>query len=146
MNNESPKFEEKQIQYLQMIESAISRMSTSSAIFKGFSATIVAGISLISFKEIHVWILILSFLPIICFMALDIYYLNIEKKYRYLYEQVRSGSHPIDFNMSIKELNYVASGKKNLSVFSPSIYLFYIPLIAICLLVSIFKIIGMFES
>lgn len=35
--------------YLQMIQSTIERMSTTSAIFKGFCATIVTGITAISF-------------------------------------------------------------------------------------------------
>jgi len=36
---------EGKIEYLQMIQEPISRMSTISAIFKGFAATIVAGIA-----------------------------------------------------------------------------------------------------
>ena len=38
--------------YLQMIQASIDRMSTTSAVFKGFCATIIAGISAISFTEI----------------------------------------------------------------------------------------------
>ena len=46
-------FDEKTIQYLQMIQSVIDRMSTTSAIFKGFCATIVAGVFAVSFTEIN---------------------------------------------------------------------------------------------
>ena len=41
----SEKILESKISYLQMIQSSIDRMSTTSAIFKGFSATIITGIS-----------------------------------------------------------------------------------------------------
>ena len=37
-------------EYLQMLQEPICRMSTISAIFKGFAATIVAGISAISYE------------------------------------------------------------------------------------------------
>ena len=53
------------IEYLQMIQEAICRMSTTSAIFKGFAATIVAGISAISYSTASAWILIVSFFPVI---------------------------------------------------------------------------------
>lgn len=50
--------DEKKIEYLQMIQEPICRMSTISAIFKGFAATIVGGISAISYKDVNLWILV----------------------------------------------------------------------------------------
>ena len=46
-------------EYLQMLQEPICRMSTISAIFKGFAATIVAGISAISYSSTNVWVLAL---------------------------------------------------------------------------------------
>ena len=71
--------------YLQLIQEPICRMSTISAIFKGFAAAIVGGIAMISFKYINLIVLGLSFLPVFAFAMLDIYYLKLEKKFRYLY-------------------------------------------------------------
>ena len=45
------------IAYLQLIQSNIDRMATSSAIFKGFAATIVTGVSTISYAKLNKWIL-----------------------------------------------------------------------------------------
>ena len=45
--------EERKVSYLQMIQCTIDRMSTTSAIFKGFGATIITGISAVSFTEIN---------------------------------------------------------------------------------------------
>ena len=56
--------------YLQLIQEPICRMSTISAIFKGFAAAIVGGIAMV---------LGLSFLPVFAFAMLDIYYLKLEK-------------------------------------------------------------------
>lgn len=66
--------EDGKIEYLQMIQEPICRMSTISAIFKGFAATIVAGIAALTYCEVNVWVLGLSFLPVVVFSFLDIYY------------------------------------------------------------------------
>lgn len=135
---------ERAISYLQMIQSNIERMSTSSAIFKGFAATIVAGIAAISFSEINIWILVMSFLPVICFLLLDVYYLDLEKKYRKLYQDVLTGKHDVDFSLDIKQ--YSKDSKLGDSIAdilnalkSPSIILFYPWMIAILIAVVILK-------
>ena len=66
------KYEDKKA-YLQMIQEPICRMSTISAIFKGFAASIVAGISVISYSTTNMWVLGLSFLPVLAFAVLDVY-------------------------------------------------------------------------
>ena len=88
-------------EYLQMLQEPICRMSTISAIFKGFAATIVAGISVISYPSTSIWILGLSFLPVVAFAILDIYYLKLERKFRFLFDQVRCDNHDIDFSMEL---------------------------------------------
>lgn len=87
--------------YLQLIQEPICRMSTISAIFKGFAAAIVGGIAMISFKYINLIVLGLSFLPVFAFAMLDIYYLKLEKKFRYLYIKVKDGIQPINYSLNI---------------------------------------------
>jgi len=124
-------FDEKTIQYLQMIQSVIERMSTTSAIFKGFCATIVAGVFAVSFTEINKWTLILTIIPVSCFLMLDIYYLRLEKRFRALYNSVREGKKEVDFDLTPPPIKTLRIGDAGLwSCFmSPSIYLFYIPVL-----------------
>lgn len=129
-------------EYLQMIQEPICRMSTISAIFKGFAATIVAGISLIPFASINAWILGLSFLPVLAFVILDIYYLKLERKFRFLYEQVRLDKHAIDFSMRLTSdpLEIISAKARTWDcIKSPSIYLFYPLLLLILVAVLILK-------
>lgn len=126
--------------YLQMIQEPICRMSTISAIFKGFAATIVAGIATLSYADVNTWILLLSFIPVLAFAVLDIYYLQLEKKYRYLYEQVRKGAHRVDFSMDINCDKKAAKARIMDCIKSPSIWLFYPAMIIILVVVFIFKI------
>ena len=72
-------------EYLQMIQEPICRTSTISSIFKGFAATIVAGISAISYSTTNTLVLALSFLPVLAFATLDVYYLMLERRFRFLF-------------------------------------------------------------
>ena len=133
------------IEYLQMIQNAISRMSTSSALFKGFSATIVAGISMISYCQQKTIVILLSFVPVVAFAILDMYYLRLERKLRYLYKKVNEGVHPCDYEMeiNIEKSDYAVARLRKLDLIqSPSIYIFYPAMFTILLLVLGMKIGG----
>lgn len=132
------------IQYLQMIQSTIDRMSTTSAIFKGFCATIVSGIFAISFTDINKWILLLTLVPILCFFMLDVYYLRLEKRFRTLYNSVRKGKKEVDFDLTppaTKELK-IKEAALWYCVKSPSIFLFYIPVFMTSILMIVLKFSG----
>lgn len=129
-------------EYLQMLQEPICRMSTISAIFKGFAATIVAGISVISYATTNAWILGLSFLPVLAFAILDIYYLKLERKFRFLFEQVRLDKHEIDFSMKLTNdpLEIISARARTWDcIKSPSIYLFYPLMLLILAAVLILK-------
>lgn len=128
--------------YLQLLQEPICRMSTISAIFKGFAATIVAGISAISYASTNIWVLGLSFLPVLAFAILDVYYLKSERKFRFLFDQVRLDKHEIDFSMKLTNdpLEIISAKARTWDcIKSPSIYLFYPLMIAILVVVMILK-------
>lgn len=128
--DDKERFDDNTIQYLQMIQNIIDRMSTTSSIIKGFCATIVSGIFAISFTDISKWILLLIVIPILCFLILDIYYLRLEKCFRALYNAVRGGEKEVDFDLTPPAAKTLKK-EANLRVCfnSPSIYLFYIPVV-----------------
>ena len=129
-------------EYLQMIQEPICRMSTISAIFKGFAATIVAGISLISYSTTSRLILGLSFLPVLAFGILDVYYLKLERKFRFLFDQVRMDKHEIDFSMKLTNdpLEIISAKARTWDcIKSPSIYLFYPLMLLILVVVFVMK-------
>lgn len=129
-------------EYLQMLQEPICRMSTISAIFKGFAATIVASISSISYLSTNTWVLGLSFLPVLAFAVLDVYYLKLERKFRFLYDQVRTDNHEIDFSMKLTNdpLEIIsAKARTQDCIKSPSIYLFYPLMLLILIAVFVLK-------
>jgi hypothetical protein len=141
-SNEGVDMPNGKIEYLGMVQSTIDRMSTTSAILKGFAATVITGISAISFTEINKWVLLLSVLPVFSFFALDIYYLILERKFRFLYNQIRTDSKEIDFSMNT-DINggqlTTADARIRDCIKSPSIWLFYLPAIIIVVAVVYMK-------
>lgn len=133
---------DRKIEYLQLLQEPICRMSTISAIFKGFAATIVAGISLISYGSTNIWILALSFMPVLSFAILDVYYLKLERKFRFLYDQVRLDKHEVDFSMQLTNnpLDIITAKATTWEcIKSPSIYLFYPFMLLILIIVFLLK-------
>lgn len=134
--------DDKKNTYLQMIQGTIDRMSTTSAIFKGFCATIVAGIMAVSYSEINKWVFVLAVSPVACFLLLDIYYLLLERRFRALYNRVRLGEHEVNFDLTPPKVGSLRESER-CSIWncikSPSIYLFYGPLMAILVAIIIMK-------
>lgn len=134
--------QEMKIEYLHLIQEPISRMSTTSAIFKGFTATIVAGISLISYASINALVLFLSFFPVLSFALLDLYYLSLERKLRFLYKSVINGNQEIDFSINLNLDDYemfLAKARICDCVKSPSFYYFYPVMLMVLFLVFLFQ-------
>ena len=114
-------------EYLQMIQEPISRMSTASAIFKGFAATIVSGIAALTYCDVHPTVLALSFVPVLLFALLDRAG-KVEIYVKAVYDR------PTD-NKSAKSRVWDC-------VKSPSIWLFYPAMIGILVAVYILKLKG----
>ena len=77
------------IEYLGLIQGNISRMAGNSAIMKGFAATFMAAILGMSVSETVKWYyLLVAAIPLFAFIRLDIFYLQIEKRYRNLYSLI----------------------------------------------------------
>lgn len=131
--------EEMKVSYLQMIQCTIDRMSTTSAIFKGFGATIITGISAVSFTEINKWIFLLAILPVLFFFVLDVYYLQLERRFRVLYNRVRNNEHDIDFDLAPPKTKEIEEASVWYCLKSPSIYLFYLPSIITAIIVVVLK-------
>ena len=111
--------------YLSLIQGVINRMASSSVTIKGFAATIFAGVLAIVVSghssEQCLAIAIAIFAIAIAFLF-DWYYFYQEKQYRWLYEEVRSGDHPCDFDMESPRYEKI---KKRDALKSFSIWLYY---------------------
>lgn len=121
-----PEIGDRKIEYLQMIQGVIDRMSTVSAIYKGFASAILAGVVTIAFCDVEWFVLAILFLPMAGLMMLDVRHLCTERAYRDLFNEVREGRHPVDFDLDVHSSFCGCSVCRALR--SWSVWLFYGPL------------------
>lgn len=133
MANKDQEFDNSMVSYLTLIQEPISRMSTTASVIKGFAAAVIVGMcSIIGDADLQV--LIFCFIPILCFTLLDAFYLGMERKFKYLFEQVRTGEHPVDFQLHIelnKKQQKAAKSRLRDCIKSKSIWPFYLCLIIV---------------
>ena len=132
--------------YLCLIQNVIDRMSSTSAIIKGFAATVITGIAALSLTSLDKWVLLISFLPVVSFFGLDVYYLGLERRFRYLYDLVRNHKHVANFDLTINKKDKTEQRKADASFFkcltSGSILLFYVPVLFIIVTICTLKFCG----
>ena len=120
--------------YLGLIQGVINRMASTSATFKGFSATLFAGVLALAISSnaqsrfLAIWAAVAV---ITLFLLFDWYYFYMERQYRVLYDEVRTGKHPCDFDM--KPPKYSSVTRCN-TFFNFSLLCFYPPLLVFLLI------------
>ena len=80
---------EDKIRNLEMIQNIITRMANNSFLLKGWSITIISGLFSLNLEKLNFAIYFLVYSVIILFLFVDTYYLQLERRYRALYEECR---------------------------------------------------------
>lgn len=126
--------EEDRRKYLEFIQNIITRMNSNSFMIKGWTITIVSAL-LVLFATIKVDSLyIITILPIILFWVLDAYYLQMERKFRSLYNNViQNHASIVLYSMNIEEISINNDSKNKYwsSFRSRTIWPFYVFLLII---------------
>jgi hypothetical protein len=92
--------EEKQ-KHLEIIQGVITRMANNSFLLKGWTVTLLAGLSIATTLIELKYLLIILAIPTLAFWGLDSYYLRQERLFRKLYEEARNSYYVKDSNFSI---------------------------------------------
>ncbi|WAM22796.1 MAG: hypothetical protein OI718_00080 (plasmid) [Candidatus Methanoperedens sp.] len=125
---------EQKIKHLEFIQGVINRMAANSFLIKGWCITLVSALFALAAKDTNVKFIIIAYIPVAVFWILDGYYLYQERLFRGLYNQIRvKDEKSIDFTMDTK----IFEGGRNTwmnSVFSKTLCIFYITLIAVMLI------------
>ncbi len=112
--------------HLEFIQNTINRMSSNSFVIKGWIITLITAIFVLSDNESNKNFLFISLITIPTFWYINSFFLQQERKYRKLYDEVRVlENDKIDFSMNTKHIN---GGKYSLisSMFSRSIWPLYL--------------------
>ena len=122
---------ENKIKHLEMIQAIITRMAQNSFMIKGWSLTLVVAMFAFVPKTAYLFIPI-AIIPVLIFTCLDAYYLQLERRYRKLYDIVRNKDETeINFQLKIIEECKTISNNYLNCIFSRSILLFYVPIFVV---------------
>ena len=79
---------DKKLKHLEFIQNVITRMNTNSFVIKGWSVTLVSALFALAADKANLTFVLIAYLPVIVFWALDGFFLSQEKQYRELYNEV----------------------------------------------------------
>jgi hypothetical protein len=119
---------EAKIRHLEMIQAVISRMANNSFMLKGWAVTLVAGVFALSANDANEIFFLIAYVPVVLFWFLDSYYLQLERKFKVLYNKIGDCEEP-DFTFSITAPQSCESEKTKYaqSLFSITEFGFYFP-------------------
>ena len=124
------------LKYLEMIQNIIERMANNCFLLKGWSITLITVIFALSDQTLKQDYFLFAYIPVIVLWFLDSYYLQLERKYKVLYEiAIKKDINEIDFDLSIDGITYDKLNLKKVRIIScicsRSEVFFYIPIIII---------------
>ena len=118
--------------HLELIQGIINRMASNSSSMKGWAITLVAALFALSAQDAEQRYVYIALLPAFAFWMLDAYYLQQEKLFRKLYDEVRRKP-STDYSM---DTSGIARDSLNEVAVHPALAAFYIPLLlAVCVVV-----------
>lgn len=132
---------EEKVSHLSMIQGVISRMGQNSFQLKGWAVGIMIAIFTFAGNQNDLRSILFTIIPLIVIWILDSYYLNLERKFRLLYDDVRKKK-DIDFSMNFTDIKLEIKNHYKVSMFnciiSKTESLFYFTCILTTILIYIF--------
>ena len=97
----TPTTSEDKRKHLELAQAVITRMSSNSFLFKGWSITLVAAISAFAAKDTNRALMTIPVVSTLLFWAIDSYYLMLERAFRNIYNDVvTKDPDTIDYNLT----------------------------------------------
>lgn len=112
--------------HLEFIQSAVNRMAGNLFLLKGWSITLIAALFALAAKDANQLYILIAYFPLIIFWTLDGYFLSQERKFRALYDHVRTlAEDKIDFSMNTEPFASVPRNTWAGSMFSHTLLIYY---------------------
>ena len=109
--------ENKNIEHLQMIQGIITRMGQNSFQLKGWAVGIMIAIFSFAGQQTETRCILFTIIPLFVIWLLDSYYLQLERKFRLLYDYVRKNKDKSDFGMNFNSVKLEVGKHTQISFF-----------------------------
>lgn len=124
------------LKHLEFLNSAIARLANNSFLIRGWTITLVGALAGVAVSSERPTLSLIAFIPTLGFWFLDFFYLHQERLFRRLYAAVARNDPEIPaFSMDVSLYRHQAPRRK--AFFSPTLCLFYAPLLLVSLAVPI---------
>lgn len=121
--------------HLEFVQGVINRMASNSFLFKGWSITIIAGISAFAAKDSNSALMVVPIVSTLLFWGVDAYYLMLERAFRDLYNSVANKPvNSIDYSMKPEGIS--ASAWVKVLFGRPVLVLFYSTVLVMLVLLA----------
>lgn len=120
--------------HLEFIQGAVNRMASNLFLLKGWTITLIAALFALSAKDANAAYAFIAYFPAIVFWVLDGYFLSQERRFRALYDKVRTmDESQIDFSMETSPFAHEYRNTWVGSMLSKTLLIYYLSLMAIML-------------
>lgn len=129
---------EQKLKHLEFIQQAINRMASNLFLLKGWTVTLIAAMFALAAKESRDFYFLLAYFPTLMFWLMDGYFLSQERRFRSLYDYVRTlDESAIDFSMDTQPFKTAPRRNKwSHALLSSTLMIYYGVLIAAMAVVS----------
>lgn len=112
--------------HLEFIQAAIGRMAGNLFLLKGWSVTLIAALFALAAKDANQLYVLVAYYPLLVFWALDGYFLSQERKFRALYNHVRTlDESAINFSMDTSPFSSDKNTSWSAALFSKTLFIYY---------------------
>ncbi len=137
--------------HLQLYQNILARMANNSSSVKTWCVTVVSAILVLLIEREEECALALAMIPVSLFFVLDVYYLSLEKRFRWSYDHFVRSLHCEGENSEIKLFEVVPDQQKlkpiKESICSFSIWPFYFLIfVGICFSIAFIDTLSLIES
>ena len=104
---------EEKIAHLQMIQDIITRMGQNSFQIKGWAIGIMIAIFSFAGEQSNTRCILFTIGPLVIMWFLDSYYLQLERKFRLLYDDVRTSKKSTNYDMNFNVIKIKVKDRKS---------------------------------
>lgn len=112
--------------HLEFIQGAVGRMASNLFLLKGWTITLIAALFALSAKDANRAFVLIAYFPAVVFWILDGYFLSQERRFRDLYDHVRTlDESRIDYSMDTSPFKHKVRNTWFGAMLSPTLVVYY---------------------
>lgn len=124
--------------HLEFVQGVVNRMASNSFLFKGWSITIIAGLSAFAANDSNTAFMVVPIVSTLLFWSVDAYYLMLERAFRNIYNRVAiTKPEQIDYSLTPAKEDITVKSWVKVFFGRPILVLFYGTVLVMLIILSL---------